>query len=193
MAPDSPVRMTPPPSVTSASRYTSSTTASSSSRSSIPTYRSRAKVHHVQSTSLPPSTSPTGIDVTNNVDDPTDVSSIDVPDNPSDKEVFHKYCAFIYKLQSTPTAPQCIVCGDYHSFDKCTILADNHFLRDHYIRFCQSLRREQTARATSFPGKAVLPPRRPAQIPTPTNYISSSSPLHESSSTDEEDFRNGHA
>ena len=81
MAPDSPVRMTPPPSVTSASRYTSSTTASSSSRSSIPTYRSRAKVHHVQSTSLPPSTSPTGIDVTNHADDPTDVSSIDVPDN----------------------------------------------------------------------------------------------------------------
>ena len=55
----------------------------------------------------------------------------------------------------------CIVCGEDHRFADCKVLQNTDFLRQHYIRFCQQIRREATARAEVFPGAE-------SQIPTPS-------------------------
>ena len=40
---------------------------------------------------------------------------------------------------------QCIICGENHKFDNCSVLKNTDFLKLHYIRFCQQLHHEATA------------------------------------------------
>jgi hypothetical protein len=40
--------------------------------------------------------------------------------------------------------------GPPHRFDECKILANTEFLRGHYIRFCQQMKREAASRASAF-------------------------------------------
>ena len=39
--------------------------------------------------------------------------------------------------------PRCIVCNGQHHFENCKTLNNAEFLRQHYIRFCQTIRRDQ--------------------------------------------------
>jgi len=40
-------------------------------------------------------------------------------------------------------ATNCIVCRGQHRFENCPTLNDHDFLKQHYIRFCQNVRRDQ--------------------------------------------------
>jgi hypothetical protein len=89
-----------------------------------------------------------------------DLSAIHVPNNDEGREVFHVYCASVYRINAQPETARdttCIVCGQSHRFDKCDILANTEFLRGHYIRYCQQLRRNATSRKKEFPGKGDIP------------------------------------
>lgn len=80
-------------------------------------------------------------------DDSIEISlnSIRVPDDSTSKHTFHTYCAAVHQLTAEPSYasdPTCIVCGERHKFDKCPILHNTDFLRSHYIRYCQFLKRD---------------------------------------------------
>ena len=67
--------------------------------------------------------------------------------------------------QSASSQP-CIVCNGNHRFDTCDVLNNTQFIRQHYIRFCQQLRREAAARSDAFQGQAAETPmmRRPVNF-----------------------------
>ena len=73
-------------------------------------------------------------------------------------EKHRRYFAGINKvgknLSRAITSP-CIVCGGEHSFDHCSVLANNAFLRDHYIKFSSFIKRELNDRQTKT---GSLPP-----------------------------------
>ena len=79
--------------------------------------------------------------------------AIQAPSTSSDQALYHQYCATVHRIHTDPgqaTNSSCIVCGETHRFDACPILKNTDFLRSHYIRYCQHLKRDATARATTF-------------------------------------------
>ena len=96
----------------------------------------------------------------------SDVNYLDVPDDDISHQWHEHYTACIHQIRSSPSAatlPTCIACGGQHTFSNCTVLQNLPFLRDHYIRWCQYMRREQTARtSTNTPAPPLPSPPRPA-------------------------------
>jgi len=119
-------------------------------------------------------------------DDPAPtLDTLEIPADDQDRELYHIYCASVLKIGANPadaTASKCIVCGDTHRFDKCPILQNTAFLKQHYIRFCQQLRREAAARNKTFPGNDQPPAPKTATV----NFIDT-----QDSDDDESDFQTG--
>lgn len=114
----------------------------------------------------------------------TTLHAIRAPDNSQDQATFHQYCASVHRIHTDPnqaSVSSCIVCGDPHRFDACPILKNNDFLRSHYIRYCQHLKRDATARSSAFPS----PNHR--QI----HHLALTSPTPSISSSSDDDFSNG--
>ena len=87
------------------------------------------------------------------------MTTLPTPDTDSDHELKHAYTACIYRIKAQPTAASqkpCILCGGTHKFDECKILQNTESLRGHYIRFCQQIHREASARTSTFPGTDAL-------------------------------------
>ena len=76
------------------------------------------------------------------------LKDIDVPNSPEDQDLYRIYVNAVRSLPSQPDAAfsgTCIVCGGSHNFDNCDVLNDKQFLRGHYIRFCQMVRKNASA------------------------------------------------
>jgi hypothetical protein len=126
--------------------------------------------------------------------------SIQAPPTSSDQATYHSYCASVYRLHADPAQAQanlCLVCGASHRFDSCPVLQNTEFLRSHYIRYCQHLKRDAAARSASFPSgqpSATVP--RPVRvvdsIPDPIDSLSVASAASDSSLV-EMDFQLGRA
>ena len=85
---------------------------------------------------------------------------MDYPPGDESMRLATLYDAAIYKLRTTPNLNEplpCVVCDGNHRFDKCEVLQNTDFLKAHYIRFCQQLRREMQSRSRAF-GSSLLPP-----------------------------------
>lgn len=139
------------------------------------------------------------------VDDPASDLGSPVPGN----EVPHyQYLAGLHALRAKPTAAAtspCIVCGGDHRFAECDVLKNNAFLRDHYIRYCQQLRREASARRVAFNQSSSVPSTEgvaaiesiPAAEPEeqPVSFVSSQSmDMDDDDDYDEaSDFQRGRA
>ena len=81
--------------------------------------------------------------------------TLDVPDDPESTRVHSLYARALYAIQASTNhnAPtNCIVCGGTHRFDGCDVLKNTEFLRSHYIRYCQQVRRDAAIRAAAFNG-----------------------------------------
>jgi hypothetical protein len=105
--------------------------------------------------------------------------SIQAPDTPSDRAIYHRYCALVHRIHADPESDRlaCLVCGATHRFDSCPVLANVDFLKSHYIRYCQQLRRDSAARASTFPSTPNIPPApQPPSTRRPVNLIGTSSP-----------------
>ena len=72
-------------------------------------------------------------------------------------ELFNNYRQAINAIKSNSNAAyetRCIVCNGQHRFENCDVLNNADFLRQHYIRYCQNVRRDQAARNATFQGNA---------------------------------------
>jgi len=129
--------------------------------------------------------------------------SIQAPATSSDRALYHRYCASVYRIHADPDADRlaCLVCGATHRFDSCPVLANVDFLKSHYIRYCQQLRRDSAARSTAFPSApsvpAAAPPSRRAVNPiyaaADAAPLSSHPPYDSDSDSDDQDFQRGRA
>ena len=92
------------------------------------------------------------------------VDTIAVPSDPQSRTVGHLYAAAVHSIQARPVnavQTPCICCNKNHRFDECPILANTEYIRGHYIRFCQYIRREAERRSAAFQGtRARLPVNR---------------------------------
>ena len=82
-----------------------------------------------------------------------DANDLTPPNDDDSHKINFIYRAALYSIKSQPsnaTIRPCIVCGLNHRFDGCSVLQDHDFLRQHYIRFCQLLHREQNTRNHRF-------------------------------------------
>jgi len=74
---------------------------------------------------------------------------IDIPDRddtPNNMLTFDNYHRAVWAIRENPNAAyaqHCIVCRGQHCFENCPTLNDHDFLKQHYIRFCQNVRRDQ--------------------------------------------------
>jgi len=130
--------------------------------------------------------------------------SLQVPEDYDSKKLHHVYTACVYQLASAPQQVNqfpCICCGGQHMFDQCPVLQNSDFLRSHYIRYCQQVRKEATARAAAFAGQVGAIPLPSATTNNrPVNYvdIGEGNPYnlslldgHEDSDDEGEDFQSG--
>jgi len=75
---------------------------------------------------------------------------IDIPDRddtPNSMLAFDNYRRAVLAIRENPNTsylPNCIVCRGQHRFENCPTLNDHDFLKQHYIRFSQNVRRDQT-------------------------------------------------
>ena len=116
--------------------------------------------------------------------------SIQAPSTSTDQAMYHQYCATIHRLHADPsqaTNPSCIVCGETHRFDACPVLKNTDFLRSHYIRYCQHLKRDATARQAVFKTPSDRPVRVVDLSANPYDVLSVAS-SHSAKSSDEPDF-----
>ena len=82
-----------------------------------------------------------------------ELENLTIPDDLESKTKFAQYTAAIYKIEKTGNFTKnqkCLVCDGIHRFDGCPVLLDTTFLKNHYIRYCQSLKKEQLARQAAF-------------------------------------------
>ncbi len=122
-----------------------------------------------------------------------DMYDIEVPLDDDAIAMYHHYGACIHMIKNDvnrASLQPCIVCGGDHQFSDCRVLKNTEFLKQHYIRYCQQIRREATARAFEDPSskipvkdskkKGILKkptlasnPKPPASAPAPaaTNFV----------------------
>lgn len=127
------------------------------------------------------------------------IYSIEVPHDSESIQIFHHYAAAVNKITSDPSAATtqtCICCGEQHTFDNCDILQNVDFLRGHYVRFCQQLKRD----AAALTSEKMLRPKHFANNPIkpkmPMNFLDTKDCLHypsdcETNATPALDFQNG--
>jgi len=74
---------------------------------------------------------------------------IEVPDQDKTSNnmlTYDNYCRAVLAIQDNPNAAyaqHCVVCQGQHRFKNCPALNDHDFLKQHYIRFCQNVCRDQ--------------------------------------------------
>jgi len=75
---------------------------------------------------------------------------IEVPDRedtPSNMLTYDNYRRAVLAIRENTNAaylPNCIACRGQHRFKNCPTLNDHDFLKQHHIRFCRNVRRDQT-------------------------------------------------
>ena len=72
-------------------------------------------------------------------------------------ELFNNYRQAVNAIKSNNNAAyeaRCIVCNGQHRFENCDVLNNADFLRQHYIRYCQNVRRDQATQNATFQGNA---------------------------------------
>ena len=97
------------------------------------------------------------------------VHDLEVPNDLESLRLHAIYVAAINAVQASNdrNAPAiCIVCGGIHRFDNCDVLKNTDFLRGHYIRYCQQLRRDTASRAAAFPNTSGDVPLTRAPVHT---------------------------
>jgi hypothetical protein len=120
----------------------------------------------------------------------TALYSITAPTAHSDLDLYYRYCASVHRLHADPAQinnSTCLVCGATHRFDSCPVLANTEFLRSHYIRYCQWLRRDATARSSVFPSNT------PTATPRPVHHLLAAPSPPDSDYKSDEDFQRGRA
>jgi len=76
--------------------------------------------------------------------------TIEIPDTedaPRNLAVFDSYRKAVLAIKNDTNVAfgqHCIVCKAQHRFENCPTLNDHEFLKKHYIRFCQNVRRDHT-------------------------------------------------
>jgi hypothetical protein len=80
------------------------------------------------------------------------------------------------------------VCGETHRFDACPVLKNTDFLRSHYIRYCQHLKRDASARATTFKTPSLDRPVHTVAVSNPYDALSVASSHSASSHGTVQDF-----
>ena len=109
---------------------------------------------------------------------------IDIPDtesSPNNLVAYDRYRRAVHAIREDTNSaykPNCIVCRGQHRFENCTTLNDHAFLKQHYIRFCQNVRRDQTELARQQQAEQV-------------NFMDRAPYENASNSDDEEDFQSG--
>jgi len=104
------------------------------------------------------------------------VSTLPIPSDPQSRSLGHIYAAAVHAIQDRPTAAvqtPCICCNENHRFDECPILANTEYLRGHYIRFCQYIRREAERRNAAFNGSQARLPVNQVDV-QPLGFVSTS-------------------
>ena len=129
----------------------------------------------------------------------SDIRAMDNVDDPTDRFTLNAFSAMINRVQTQAVDPStslsCIVCGENHRFDKCDVLNNHEFLKSHYIRYCQQIRRDASARAASFSGSAgAIPTSETVAVhfvdAETTSYRGDQDPdIHDDSSTEGPDFQ----
>jgi len=133
----------------------------------------------------PPARAPRGrsvnpVDTFTNMDDSWDnvlaeLPNIQVPDDHYSRQLHALYVGAISTSPSTQDnqhPSNCIVCNGPHRFDTCPVLADAEFLRGHYIRYCQHLRRDAASRSAAFSGTAgSVPGVAPSRVTRPVSLL----------------------
>ena len=103
------------------------------------------------------------------------VDQIQIPSNPEACTICHVYAASVNALQAHPEAATqnpCICCSGAHHFDNCPILANNKYLRGHYIFFCQQLHCEAEHHSSAFQGPQGRLPVNPVST-SPLGFVNS--------------------
>jgi hypothetical protein len=74
-----------------------------------------------------------------------ELMSIEVPEDKAND--YTQYCVAVNQISQSPDkfSGDCMICRSQHSFDNCPVLKDSEFLRSHYIKFCQLMRRNLSA------------------------------------------------
>jgi len=70
----------------------------------------------------------------------------DRDDTPNNMLTYDNYRRAVLAIRDNPNAAysqHCIACRGQHRFENCPTLNDHDFLKQHYIRFCQNVRRDQ--------------------------------------------------
>ena len=114
---------------------------------------------------------------------------MEMSDEPEVRKIQALYTTSIFKIKTgaiDPSNQTCIVCDGQHRFDGCDVLKNTDFLRGHYIRYCQQLRRDAASRAATFPG-SVGP--IPGGQQRPVNFVDAHlvDNTHDDTDTDGED------
>ena len=71
---------------------------------------------------------------------------LETPEDLKEAIIHDWFCFTVTQAKQDPKkafAGDCIVCRKQHTFDDCPILKDHEFLKNHYIQFCQLLRKHQ--------------------------------------------------
>ena len=127
----------------------------------------------------------------------SELYTMDVPQTLDARKVHSLYCAAIHQVSVAPpdqddAVPVCIVCGSRHRFDQCRVLQNTSFLRGHYIRYCQQLRREAASRASSFQGDdGALPSANVSFVDSIPAEDIDQPPGDDDEDAEEEDFQTG--
>ena len=134
-----------------------------------------------------------------------ELNSISAPKSGADAVVFHQYAAAVHQISQDPKvaySPDCIVCRGKHRFENCPTLNNIDFLRSHYVRLCQMLRRDETAKAggkgshqsartattTTAPKQRFVKP--PSKDKMPVHFVDNDN-NHTDSDDEDQDFQRG--
>ena len=75
----------------------------------------------------------------------SEIYDMEIPTDDNARSLYHVYSACVHRIKAEPTntyIQPCIVCGGNHRFEACTVLNNTEFLKQHYIRYCQQIRRD---------------------------------------------------
>ena len=116
-----------------------------------------------------------------------ELSKMDIPDDDDARICQAGLTYMVNRVQADPTATNkpmtCIVCGGTHTFDDCEVLNNHEFLKSHYIRFTQAVRRDINAREAAR--------SNPREQTASVNFLDGTTQDNDSDSEDEEHFLTG--
>jgi hypothetical protein len=189
-APDSPTMLAPPTTPRPPSTQQRTSSAQRTSAIPRPPARSPRRVQAIavdDNEDVPDLASVTSDESLESLEQ--ELLQMEMSDEPEVRKIQALYTTSIFKIKTgaiDPSNQTCIVCDGQHRFDGCDVLKNTDFLRGHYIRYCQQLRRDAASRAATFPGSVGTIPGRQQQ---PVNFVDAHlvDNTHEDEDTDGED------